>query len=114
MDPRDLEKLGLAIRPSGDTWEADLEITASLVNPLTQKFIARATLTQVGERLMVLSPPELVGLPPLNAQGVTRGSELEEQLARNLDEYIFMLQRRSEELQALGIAPNIQPETLLL
>lgn len=116
MDRAFLEELGLTVREAEDgVVEADLELNSGqCVNPLTRKFINRATFTVIGERLIVVDPPELLGAPPVQLAHLTRGTALEDLLVKTLNDSIFQLQRRSAELSALGISPNVDPTSLRL
>jgi hypothetical protein len=116
VDRAFLEELGLTVREAEDgVVEADLELNSGqCVNPLTRKFINRATFTVLGERLIVVDPPELLGAPPVHLAHLTRGSALEDLLVKTLNDSIFQLQRRSAELSALGISPNVDPTSLQL
>jgi hypothetical protein len=111
----DLEKLGLTATQKGQTLEARLEFSSSqLLNPLTRRFIDEVRLTVVGDRLIVIEPPELVGTPPLTINELGNATDIETRLVNGLNEHIYHLQRRSAELQTLGLTPHVDPETLQL
>ena len=114
MDASQVEALGLTVRRIGDAWEADFLLTAGLVNPLNQRIISKVTFAPMDERLVAVDPPDLVGLPLISLAGVNRPLQLEEQLAVAFDAFIFLLQRRSESLQSLGLAPKVNTDTLEL
>jgi hypothetical protein len=115
MNSAVLEKMGLTVREGDGRTEADLELNSiSLVNPITRTIIERVTFTSVGDRLIVLDPPELLGIEPIRASAVERASELEDVVLNLFNESIGNLERRSTDLHALGLSPSVDPETLRL
>jgi hypothetical protein len=64
------------------------------------------------DRLIPVEPPELVGLPPLSLAELGDRNELEAQLRAAFEEHVAGLERRVGELQALGIATRVDPESL--
>jgi hypothetical protein len=109
-----LEDLGLVTRDTDAGVEAELSLTATLVNPLTRQAIDRVQFMVVGDRLLAISPPELVGLPPVGLGGLGSAADLEAAIRGAFDTHILHLQRRSAELQELGIPAHVHPETLEL
>src|SRR5947209_6114599 len=98
-----LKQIGLVVRETDYGVEADLDLSpAPLTNPLSHEAIERVTFTVVGERLIAIDPPELVGLQPLLATGVSRTDQLVDQVNNAFNDHIAHLQRRSSELQALS------------
>src|SRR5262245_48693882 len=115
MTSADLEKLGLSVRQKGPSLEAMLELSSSqLINPLTRSFIQRFTFRVSECKLIVTSPSELVGIHPILVKEMTSTVDLESRLVEGLNEHIYHLQRRSSELQTLGLTPHVDPETLQL
>lgn len=115
MDPDRLRDLGLSVRETELGTEADLELTTnSLMNPLTRNFIQKVTFTVLGDRLVAIDPAELVGIAPISLAGMEKMSALEEQVANAFNEHILHLQRRSAELQTLGLSPKVDPQQLSL
>lgn len=115
MDSERLRELGLTVRSTEGGLEADLEFTTnSLVNPLTRSFIQKVTFTILGDRLIALEPAELVGIAPISTSGLERMSALEEQVVSAFNDHILHLQRRSAELQTLGLSPLVDPAQLSL
>jgi len=115
MDIERLRELGLTVRESELGLEAELELqTVQLVNPLTRNFIQKATFSVLGDRLVAIDPPELVGTAPLSLAGVERLATLEDQISSAFNEHILHVQRRSSELQALGLNPKVDPQQLSL
>lgn len=115
MDAERLRELGLVVRETDLGAEADLELTTnSLVNPLTRNFIQKVTFTVLGDRLVAIDPAELVGIAPIPLAGLERMSALEEQISNAFNEHILHLQRRSAELQTLGLNPKVDPQQLSL
>jgi hypothetical protein len=110
-----LETLGLSVRTQGKGLVAQLEFSSSqMVNPVTRSFIHRAEFTVAGDRLLVVAPSELVGMPPIPVGELKDQADLEARLAQGLNEHIYHLQRRSTELQTLGLSPHVEPKTLQL
>jgi len=110
-----LEKLGLTVRENGPSTEAQLELASSqLINPLTRSFIQQVQFRVSDDKLIVTHPPELVGTQPLSINELTSPVEIENKLVESLNEHIYHLQRRSSELQTLGLSPHVEPETLHL
>jgi hypothetical protein len=115
MDTKLLQDLGLTVRDDDGLIEADLELeSGQCVNPLTRKFLSKVTFTLLGDRLLAIDPPELVGCPPIVVARVNSSREIEDQLVASLNEHIFQLSRRSAELTAMGISPKVDPESLQL
>lgn len=117
-----LQALGLTARetqngPGGAEagLEADLALEhVALVNPLTRSPITTVTFTAVEERLIPIAPPELVGTPPIVLAGIEDIDELESIVAAGFNDHMAHVQRRSAQLQALGVSPRVDPRTLEL
>ena len=115
MDQKRLEDLGFTVRKNDVGLEVSLDlISGGLLNPLTRKFLSEAVFAAVDDRLVAIEPAELVGLPPISLVGVERASEVEQQVGDLFNEHVLHLQRRSAELQALGLEPKVDPATLQL
>ena len=115
MNTDRMEELGLAIRATEPALQAELELSfTELTNPVTRLVIERVQFTLVGDRLIFIGPAELVGLPPLSLSSLTGRPHLEQEVSSAFDTHVLQLQRRSAELQALGIAAQVDPETLEL
>lgn len=110
-----LRELGLNIIAEGDATQVELQVTrATLLNPMTGQTIDRVVFEVIDERLAVTGPKELAGLPPLSLAAIDSGAELEEQLSHFFDELMLHLQRRTADLQALGVKANVDPSSLAL
>lgn len=110
-----LEELGLSVQEADGVIEAELELASGqAVNPLTRQFISKAQFTVVGDRLITIFPAELVGMPPINLSQVSRAAALEDILVQSLNDAIMHVQRRSEQLTALGISPKVDASSLQL
>ncbi|MBL8952332.1 MAG: hypothetical protein JNK82_16250 [Myxococcaceae bacterium] len=115
MDKDGREQLGLSVKDADGVIEAELELTSGqAVNPLTRQFISKAHFTVVGDRLITIYPAELVGMPPITLSHVSRAAALEDILVKSLNEAILHVQRRSEQLSALGLTPRVDPSSLQL
>lgn len=110
-----LEDLGLSVRDADGVIEAELELNSGqAINPLTRQFISKAHFTVVGDRLITIFPAELVGMPPINLSQVSKAAALEDILIKGLNDAIMHVQRRSEQLTALGLSPRVDPTSLQL
>jgi hypothetical protein len=115
MTSKKLQRLGLTIRESDGRVEADLELNkVSIINPISKSVIERITFTAVGDRLIVLDPPEVLGIEPVRVSAFEKPLELEEAVFNLFNESVLHLERRSADLQALGLSPSVDPETLRL
>lgn len=110
-----LHELGMTVREVDGVDIADLEVSAGLlVNPITGEAIQRVSFATSTDRLTVLEPPTLVGIPPLLLARIARTEDLEQILSDALQDIAQQLERRSAELSALGIDPVIEPDKLRL
>lgn len=115
MDRAFLEQLGLDVTDDDGVVEADLELrSGQAFNPLTRKIIERVSFTVMGDRLLYVGPPEFVGAQPINLAFLSPQARLEDLVVQTLNDHLFQLERRSNELGALGISPKVDPATLQL
>jgi len=115
VDRSFLEKLGLQITVSeGGVVEASLPLSGGALNPLTRQNIDKVAFTVVGDRLLYVGPPEFVGAQPINLAFITGATRLEDLVLQTLNEHLYQLERRSNELSALGLNPKVDPGTLQL
>ncbi len=115
MDNEFLERLGLKVETSDDVVEAELMIAnPQACNPITRQFITHVRFMVMGDRLIPIDPPELVGFPPINLAHTTGATNLEETVVKSLVDHCTHLSRRSSELSALGFTPRVDPVTLQL
>lgn len=115
MDTARLEGLGLQLREDAAGTEAVLDLESSpLVNPVTRAFIPEVTFQVLGDRLIPIAPAAVVGLAPILVGALSDVADIEALLADAFNEHIFHVQRRSAELQVLGLTPRVEPETLEL
>lgn len=115
MDTARLEALGLQVREDAAGIEAVLDLESSpLVNPVTKAFIAEVTFQVMGDRLIPISPAAVVGLAPILVGALSDVADIEALLSDAFNEHIFHVQRRSAELQVLGLTPRVDSETLEL
>lgn len=108
--------MGLEVRQAGGGVEATLELQSAspLINPLTRTLISRVRFRLDGERLITLDPLELVGMAPILLASIHDAPGIEAHLGAAFNEYMVQVQRRSSELQALGLSPRVEPNTLRL
>ncbi|HEX8702936.1 MAG TPA: hypothetical protein VF815_29135 [Myxococcaceae bacterium] len=111
-----LEQLGLRVEQGASGSQAVLNLpeTSRLENPVTRQPISRVTFQVAPDRLTPVAPPALVGLAPIMLSSVTSADEVTGLLSGAFDEYLFHLERRSAQLNALGLSPSVDPETLEL
>ncbi|MBM4781517.1 MAG: hypothetical protein GQE15_27895 [Archangiaceae bacterium] len=115
MDRAFLEGLGLKVADTDGVVEAELELASGLaLNPLTRQVISSVSFTVMGDRLLYVGPPEFVGAQPINLAFLTGTSRLEDLVMQTLNDHLYQLERRSNELSALGISAKVDPATLQL
>ena len=106
--------LGFSVSSSGEQVELMADLLAPIVNPISRRFIERATFRLQDGRLVAVEPPELAGLSPIPVADITRISDFEARLQAAFDDSVLCLQRRARELQALGLHPRVDPQSLQL
>lgn len=115
MDRAFLEQLGLEVTEVDGVVEAELELHAGqAINPLTRKVLETVSFTVMGDRLLYVGPPEFVGAQPINLAFLSPNTRLEDLVLQTLNDHLFQLQRRTQELTALGISPKVDPSSLQL
>ncbi len=116
MDRAFLEGLGLTVHAAENgVIGAELSLLAApAFNPLTRQPIAQVSFTLMGDRLIFVGPAELVGAQPINLAYLTAATRLEDLITQTLTSHLFQLERRSNELSAIGISPKVDPGTLQL
>lgn len=115
MDRAFLEGLGLKVSDQDGVVEAELELLSGLaMNPLTRHVIDTVHFTVMGDRLLYVGPPEFVGAQPVNLAFLSGATRLEDLVIQTLNEHLYQLERRSNELAALGINPKVDAATLQL
>lgn len=112
MDSARLRQLGLEVRGGGEGQEATLVLTEPLENPVGGRKVERVTFHVQGDRLVPADPPEVVGLRPIPLGSVRGPREVEAEVADAFNEALFHVQRRSAELRALGLNPQVDPVSL--
>jgi hypothetical protein len=115
MDRAFLEQLGLEVTEAQGVVEAVLQLNSGqAINPLSRVAIDHVTFTVLGDRLLYVGPPEFVGAQPINLAFLTSATRLEDLVIGTLNDHLYQLERRSNELAALGVAPRVDPVTLQL
>ncbi|WP_224363126.1 hypothetical protein [Hyalangium versicolor] len=116
MDASRLEKLGLRMEEGSSSPLARLELPEGFVldNPVTRKPLPPVTFQISDEVLIPIAPPAVAGLPPVPLNSVKTRTALALALTSAFDEFLFHLERRSSQLQALGLHPTVNPATLEL
>ncbi len=104
-----LQGLGLSI--DGST--AAFELGASrLLNPLSRRFIDSVTFLVLPEGLAIQEPSALRGTPPFGIEDLDSTQKLAERVARAFESRLLEAQRASVELQSLGLAARVDPESI--
>lgn len=115
MDRAFLEGLGLKVTETDGVVEAELELSSGLaLNPLTRHVISTVDFTVMGDRLLYVGPPEFVGAQPINLAFLTDTSRLEDLVIQTLNDHLYQLERRTNELSSLGIGAKVDPSSLQL
>ena len=116
MDTSRLEQLGLRVEQGPEVLLATLELGegSALRNPATQQPISAITFQAEGGRLVPWAPPAVVGLTPVSLGSVASRDDISALIATSFDEYLFHIERRSEQLHTMGLHPNLDPESLVL
>ncbi len=114
MDTSRLEQLGLTVEEGAAGVRATLELHSILLNPVTRQTVEQVSFQVVGDRLLPTEPPEVAGLAPVLLNAVADAADIEALVSDSFNEAVFHLQRRSSELQLLGLNPDVNPETLQL
>ncbi len=106
-----LRKLGLAIEGT----EVVLPLPPGEArNPLTKNDITAVRFMVMGDRLMIVEPPELVGAPLIHLGHIEDGDALTDLVLKNLSDHVFNVDRRSSELTMLGVHPVVDEHSLQL
>ncbi len=114
MDTSLLTDLGLAVEDRDGVIEAQVEIDPVLWNPVSRKPIPNARFQVVGERLIAIDPPELVGITPISVAHLSASSKVDELVVKAFNDHCAHVVRRSAELSSLGFSPRVDPATLQL
>jgi hypothetical protein len=114
MDTARLRQLGLEVRGRGESLVALLALAEPLQNPVSSRRVERVDFRVEAERLVPMAPPEVVGLRPIGLGAVQEARDVEAEVADAFNEHLFHVQRRSAELRALGLSPQVDPESLVL
>lgn len=116
MDTSQLEQLGLRVEqsPSGTLATLELGESARLEHPVTRQPITQVTFQVSEERLVPVAPPAVVGLPSILLSSLRTRADLSVLFGNAFDEYLFHIERRSAQLQAMGLQPSLDQETLEL
>lgn len=109
-----LAELGFTVLGEGEEARFVAELMTPLLNPLTRQFIDKVTFKVRGGRLVPTDPPAMVGLATQHVSSIERFSDFESQLRTEFDRAVIQMQHRSAELQALGVQPIVDPDTLEL
>jgi hypothetical protein len=112
MDTARLAQLGLELHESAQGLHVALRLAEPLENPAGQREVSRVLFLVKDERLVPVSPPEVMGLRPVGLGAVSGPADVEAELADAFHEHLFHVQRRSAELRALGLHPRVDPISL--
>ncbi len=114
MDTQLLIDLGLSVENRDGVLEAQVEIDPVLWNPVSKKPIPSVRFQVVGERLIPIDPPELVGVTPISLAHLSASSKVDELVVKAFNDHCAHVVRRSAELSSLGLSPKVDPATLQL
>ena len=114
MDAFQLEQLGLRAEEGSGGLKATLELAEGFVleNPVTRQPLPPVTFQLTSDRLIPIAPPAVVGLPSILLGAVRNRAEISQLLSSAYDEHLFHLERRSAQLETMGLQPKLDPQTL--
>jgi len=116
MDTARIEQLGLRVEqgPHGTLATLELGESSALMNPITRQPITAVTFQSEHDRLIPFAPPAVVGLTPVLLNAVVSHEDVALVLSGAFDDYLFHIERRSAQLHAMGLHPDLDPESLVL
>ena len=116
MDTARIEQLGLKVEqgPQGPFATLELGESSAMMNPVTRQPLTTITFQIGPDRLVPVAPPAVVGLTPIILNAVASGEEVGLVLGSAFDDYLFHIERRSAQLHAMGLHPDLDPESLVL
>lgn len=116
MDTSRIEQLGLRVEQSAQGPMAILELgeSSAMVNPITRQPLTTLGFQIERDRLIPAAPPAVVGMTPVLLNAVTSGEEVALVINGAFDDYLFHIERRSAQLHAMGLHPDLDPESLVL
>lgn len=110
-----LAELGLRVKAEESGTQAVLSLEKyPLLNPLTRRALKEVVFSVSGDRLLASAPPEVVGIAPIPISRLATAADLEAQVHAAFNEVVLQLQRRSAQLQAMGIQSRVEPGTMQL
>jgi hypothetical protein len=116
MDIAQLEKLGLTVERGEGGARATLVLEPQVApeNPVTHQRLSQVTFQVSPDRLTPVAPPSVAGLPSLPWRSAADAGELALLVREIFEEHLFHIERRSAQLNAMGLHPLVDPETLEL
>ncbi|MBN1206858.1 MAG: hypothetical protein JXB05_18385 [Myxococcaceae bacterium] len=116
METARLEQLGLRVERGTAGVLATLELgeDSAPVNPVTGQPLSRVTFRLQGQQLIPIAPPAVVGLLPILLDAVSAAEDLPLLVTSVFDDYLFLVERRTAQLNTLGLMPHLDPQTLEL
>jgi hypothetical protein len=116
MDTAQLEQLGLTVETGEGGARATLALEPQVApeNPVTHQRLSHVTFQVDADRLTPLAPPSVAGLPSVPWRAAASAGELALMVREIFEEHLFHIERRSAQLNALGLHPLVHPETLEL
>jgi hypothetical protein len=116
MNTARIEQLGLRVEQGAQGPLATLELDegSALINPITRQALASITFLFEHDRLIPWAPPAVVGLTPVMIGAVASRQDVALVLTTAFDDYLFHIERRSAQLHAMGLHPDLDPESLVL
>jgi hypothetical protein len=116
MDTSRIEQLGLRVEQGAQGPVAVLELgeSSALINPVTRQPLTTVSFQIEPDRLIPVAPPAVVGLTPVLIGSAGSREEVALLIAGSFDDYLFHIERRSAQLHAMGLHPDLDPESLVL
>lgn len=116
MDTTRIEQLGLRVEQGAQGPVAILELDESSapINPVTRQPLTTISFHIERDRLTPAAPPAVVGMTPVLLSAAASQEDVALVLAGAFDDYLFHIERRSAQLHAMGLHPDLDPESLVL
>lgn len=116
MNTSRIEQLGLRVEQGAQGPVAVMELgeSSALINPVTRQPLTTLSFQIEPDRLIPVAPPAVVGLTPILLGSAAIREDVLLVITDAFDDYLFHIERRSAQLHAMGLHPDLDPESLVL